>query len=57
MKRGTKHISTQKQPESHKQFEADKRQPWQRPLLQRLNLSLDTAFTAGSTDDTMTFRP
>jgi hypothetical protein len=50
-------MSTQKQPESSKQPEEYQRKPWQRPQLQRLNLSLDTAMTAGSTDDTVTFRP
>jgi hypothetical protein len=44
MKKDTTYIPTQNQLKSPKQLEENKRQPWQRPLLQRLNLSLDTAF-------------
>ena len=57
MKQVAKELSTPKQPEHPNQSPHNGRRPWQRPQMQRLNLSLDTAMTAGSTDDMVTFRP
>ncbi|MCA9945065.1 MAG: hypothetical protein H6656_06295 [Ardenticatenaceae bacterium] len=57
MKQVAKELSTPKQPEHPNQSPQNGRRPWQRPQMQRLNLSLDTAMTAGSTDDMVTFRP
>jgi hypothetical protein len=56
MKQVATQISTQKRPESPNQLE-NKRQLWQRPRIQRLNLSLDTAMTSGSNTDGMFTRP
>lgn len=52
-----KHLSTQKQPESSNRPKEAQRKPWQRPRIQRLNLSLDTAMTAGSSADGPFTRP
>lgn len=51
MKKDATHTPAQKQLKSPKQFEEDKRQSWQRPHLQRLNLNLDTATGGGQTGD------
>lgn len=51
MKKDATHTPTQNQRKSPKQLEENKRQPWQRPLLQRLNLNLDTATGGGAVGD------